>query len=270
MMQTRMPAPAPAATSLHHTPSTLPPSVAFLTPPLLLPAIPHHPLAGLLHIQTGALGPQLVAVTPLQPGEFAALVASNDSLRQLAWRAAHAWSLPGRPGFGVLELNGGWRVCSLQQLQAAVAAGVRSPAARQASAPAACPPWAWPAAWPGKQTLPAAPQPSCSASASSSSAAIFSAASVVGGTRGACALKRARTAAARQNDGEEVSSAPTAKRRRHRAAVAAAPATPPAPGPLPQFSEGEVALLQSLLGTPATRRCDAAACPSAIVSPLRQ
>lgn len=195
------------------------------------------------------------------------LAAGNDSLRLLAWRAAHAWSLPGRPGFGVLELNGGWRACSLQQLQAAVAAGVRPPAARQASAPAACPPWAWPAAWPGKQALPAAPQPSCSASASSSSAAIFSATSVVGGTPGACAIMRARAAAAARNDGEEVSSAPTAKRRRHRAAVAAAPATPPVPAPLPQFSDGEVALLQSLLGTPATRRCDAAACPSASVSP---
>lgn len=212
----------------------------------------------------GALGPQLAAVTPLQPGEFAALAACNGSLRMLAWRAAHAWSTIGRPGFGVLELNGGWRVCSLAQLQAAVAAGMPPPP-RQASAPAACPPWAWPV----KQAQQAAPQPSCSASASNSSADVVSAASAVG-TPGGGALRQARAAATRQQDDEEVSSAPAAKRRRRsRAAVVVPPAVPAAPAPLPQFSDAELALLQSLLGTPKTQRCDAAACQSVSFCPGR-
>lgn len=215
----------------------------------------------------GALGPQLAAVTPLQPGELAALAACDDSLRLLAWRAAQAWGMPGRPGFGVLEINGGWRVCSLQQLQAVVPAGAPPPA-RQATAPPTCP-WAWPAAGSGKHALPAVQQPSCSASASSGSASIFSAASVAGGTPGGCAVRRTRAAVQRQQDGEEVTSALAAKRRRRSRADAAAaePAAHVVHAVLPQFSEGEVALLQSLLGTPKSRRCDEGACPSVSFSP---
>lgn len=92
-------------------------------------------------MQLGPQGTQLAAVHPLPRGGLAALAAASDSLRLVAWSSAQAWDRPQRPGFGILELNGGWRVRSLEQLQAAVAV-------TQPACPGSLPPelaaWVWP------------------------------------------------------------------------------------------------------------------------------
>lgn len=97
---------------------------------LLLPPPP----AGLLYLQHGPLGLQLAGVLPLPPRGLDLLAARHPRVQQLAWRAVCAWHQPDRPGHGVLELNGGWRARSLQELQAAC---VPLPPLRQQSAPAA-------------------------------------------------------------------------------------------------------------------------------------
>ena len=68
----------------------------------------------------GPAGIVLSGCVPLPRGGFARLAAARPRLRQLACRMLEAWCEPGRPGFGVLELNGGWRAASLDALAAAI------------------------------------------------------------------------------------------------------------------------------------------------------
>lgn len=215
---------------------------------------------------------QLLAVSQLPPGSLAELAMCHEQLRLLAWRAVQAWCQPGRPGFGPLELNCGWRVRSLAELQAVLAASHPQPPTQQHSAPPAVPQWAWPAPkMPQQQGSP----PADSTGSAGAARPVLSAASAV--VR--CHSSPTAAGGAPAQGGDEVSSRP-AKRRCLRAQQSAPPALRAAAAPtrsapvsrppveLPGFSEEEVQLLQECLQvpTPHQSREDAAAAPAPAAS----
>lgn len=225
--------------------------------------------------------PQLGSVVPLPPGRLLALAAKDTRLRLLAMRAAVAWCQPGRPGFGALELNGGWRCKTLQELQAAATGTAWRQPTSQASAPAAFAPWDGPrrpccglastaAAAPAESTCS---RPSCRGGgvqqplgSAASSAACQAMRSSPVQQQQYCQAQRPEQQEEAEEEEEEVSSH-ACKRRRLAPAPAARPAPLPLPQPcraaaagaappisaqLPQFSNDEVLLLEEclLLATP--------------------
>lgn len=75
--------------------------------PRLAPALPCPPAArhaGVLHVCPSPHGLRPVAVVPLLRSPRL-----PPPLHRLACTASRAWCAPGQPGWGILELNGGWR-----------------------------------------------------------------------------------------------------------------------------------------------------------------